>query len=148
MPRPASTAATSSISRPERIIITSVEPDHLDYFHDLEDILSAFEAYGRSLPFQGTLIYCADDPGASAAAARIFKRRDDLTLVPYGRTAAGAFRVVSEEQGQGVSRFQLAGLDCGFALRIPGEHSVLNAAAALALCTRLWEKERGSARGI
>ena len=134
--------------RPERIIITSVEPDHLDYFHDLEDILSAFEAYGRSLPFQGTLIYCADDPGACSAAARIFKRRDDLTLVPYGRTAAGAFRVVSEEQGQGVSRFRLAGLDCGFALRIPGEHSVLNAAAALALCTRLWEKERGSARGI
>jgi UDP-N-acetylmuramate--alanine ligase len=130
--------------RPERIIITSVEPDHLDYFRDFDDIMDAFESYGRSLPYQGTVIYCADDPGASAAAARIFKRRDDLAMVPYGRSAAGAFRVVAEEQGRGVSRFRLAGMEALFALRIPGAHSVLNAAAALALASCLWEKERGS----
>ena len=131
--------------KPERIVITSVEPDHLDYFRDLEDIMSAFEAYGRSLPYQGMVIYCADDPGASAAAARIFKRRDDLSMVPYGRSAAGAFRIVDEEQGEGVSRFRLAGLAGGFALRIPGSHSVLNAAAALALAGSLWQKEHGAA---
>ncbi len=127
----------------ERIVITSIEPDHLDYFKDLEDILSAFETYGRSLPFQGTVVYCADDPGASAAAARIFKRRDDLRMVPYGRGAAGDFRLTAVEQGEGRSRFSLAGIPGGFALRIPGEHSVLNAAAALALTSLLWERERG-----
>ncbi len=38
---------------PERILITSIEPDHLDYFRDLEDIIDAFESYGRSLPVPG-----------------------------------------------------------------------------------------------
>jgi UDP-N-acetylmuramate--alanine ligase len=133
---------------PERIIITSIEPDHMDYFRDLEDILCAFEAYGRTLPFQGTVIYCADDAGASAAAARIFARRDDLVMLPYGRSAAGSFRITSEELGEGVSRFRLAGLEGSFALRIPGSHSVLNAAAALALSASLWQKEHGSAAGM
>jgi UDP-N-acetylmuramate--alanine ligase len=133
---------------PERIVITSIEPDHLDYFRDLEDILSAFETYGRSLPFAGTVVYCADDPGASAAAARIFKRRDDLLMVPYGRRAEGDFRLTELEEGEGRSRFSLAGVPGAFALRIPGEHSVLNAAAALALASRLWEREHGGMRGV
>lgn len=127
----------------QRIVITSVEPDHLDYFRDLEDILSAFEAYGKSLPSQGTLLYCADDPGASAAANRILKGRDDLAPVPYGRNASGAFRITDIRQGQGVSRFNLAGMGQRFSLRVPGDHTILNAAAALALAVRLWEKEHG-----
>ncbi len=128
---------------PERIVITSIEPDHPDYFKDLEDILGAFETYGRTLPFQGAVVYCADDPGASVAAARIFKRRDDLRMVPYGKSAEGDFRLTSVEEGEGRSRFSLAGIPGTFALRIPGEHSVLNAAAALALTCLLWERERG-----
>ena len=104
---------------PERIVITSIEPDHLDYFRDLEDILSAFETYGRSLPFGGTVVYCADDPGASAAAARILKRRDDLLMVPYGKSAEGDFRLTAVEEGEGRSRFSLAGTPGAFALRIP-----------------------------
>jgi UDP-N-acetylmuramate--alanine ligase len=131
----------------DRIVITSIEPDHLDYFKDLEDILSAFETYGRSLPFKGTVVYCADDPGASAAATRIFKRRDDLRMVPYGRNAAGDFRLTAVEQGEGRSKFSLAGIPIGFTLRIPGEHSVLNAAAALALSSLLWEREFGEMKG-
>ena len=127
----------------ERIVITSVEPDHLDYFRDLEDILSAFETFGRSLPFQGAVISCADDPGARAAAARIFKRRDDLTMVPYGTSAEGPFRITDVEQGEGVSRFTLAGLSARFSLRVPGDHMILDAAAALALSCRLWEREHG-----
>lgn len=133
---------------PERIVITSIEPDHLDYFKDLEDILSAFEMYGRSLPFHGTVVYCADDPGARAAAARIFKRRDDLRMVPYGKSAEGDFRITRVEEGEGRTSFSLAGIPGAFALRIPGEHSVLNAAAALALTRLLWERERGGMKTV
>jgi UDP-N-acetylmuramate--alanine ligase len=133
---------------PERIVITSIEPDHLDYFKDLEDILSAFEMYGRSLPFQGTVVYCADDPGAKAAAARVFKRRDDLRMVPYGKSAEGDFRITRVEEGEGRTSFSLAGIPGTFALRIPGEHSVLNAAAALALTSLLWERERGGMQTV
>ena len=38
---------------PARIVITSIEPDHLDYFRDLPDMIDAFQAYGRSLPDGG-----------------------------------------------------------------------------------------------
>ncbi len=51
-------------------------------------------------------------PGPSAAAARIGARRDDLRLVPYGRSAAGAFRITAEEQGEGGRSFRLAGSRC------------------------------------
>ena len=128
---------------PERILITSIEPDHLDYYRDLEDIHDAFEAYGRSLPFQGIVVYCADDPGAAESARRIAKRRDDLLMVPYGKSADGPFRILRIEPGAGRNRFTLAGFPTTFELRVPGEHLVLNATGALALCAELWKKEHG-----
>lgn len=133
--------------RAKRIVITSIEPDHLDYFRDLEDMLSAFTSYGTSLPPGGALIYCNDDPGARTAAARIHAQRTDLVMLPYGRSAAGPFNVSREEAGNGRTRFALAGWQSPFTLRIPGAHNVLNAAAALALCSLLWEAERDERMG-
>jgi UDP-N-acetylmuramate--alanine ligase len=65
--------------------------------------------------------------------------------VPYGRTAEGDYRIVREELGEGYTRFSLAGGPASFLLKIPGEHNVLNAAAAVALCTLLWRRERAGA---
>jgi len=135
--------------RPARIVITSIEPDHLDYFRDLEDMLSAFTSYGISLPPRGALIYCQDDPGARAAAARIYAQRGDLVMIPYGRSAAGPFKIIREEPGSGRTIFALAGWPNQFTLRIPGAHNVLNASAALALCSLLWTAERNERmRGV
>lgn len=131
--------------RPARIVMTSIEPDHLDYFRDLDDVLDAFVSYGLRLVEGGTLIYCADDPGASTAAARISERRPDVRLVPYGRSAAGDWRVVAEEEGSGEVGFSLAGCTTRFALHVPGAHTVLNAVAALAVCSILWVREKGTA---
>jgi UDP-N-acetylmuramate--alanine ligase len=128
--------------RPRRIVITSIEPDHLDYFRGLPDMLAAFEEYGLKLSPGGTLIFCADDEGAREAARRIHAQRPDLALIAYGRSAEGPFRIAREEQESGRIRFWLAGPDCGFELKIPGGHNVLNAAAALALCLQLWHADR------
>lgn len=128
--------------RPRRIVITSIEPDHLDYFRDQQDILSAFQEYGTSLAQGGTLIFCADDEGAREASRRISAARADCGLIAYGRTADGPFHVSREEQGRGSTRFQLRGIAADFELKVPGEHNVLNAAAALALCGELWQAEK------
>jgi UDP-N-acetylmuramate--alanine ligase len=133
---------------PSRILITSIEPDHLDYFKDLNDIQSAFEEYGALLTKGGSLVYCADDSGAAAAASRILSHRTDVRALPYGRTAQGAFRVIEESAGDGCSGFALAGWPQRFTLRVPGAHSVLNAAGALALCSLIWEKEHGGTDGM
>ncbi|HET6452124.1 MAG TPA: Mur ligase family protein, partial [Spirochaetia bacterium] len=130
--------------RPTRIVITSVEPDHLDYFRDIQDILSAFCEFGELLPRDGTLIYCGDDPGARTAAGLIAGKRPDLEQVAYGRTVSGPFQIVLEEALPGLARFRLRGVDVPFELQVPGDHNVLNAAAALALCSHLWRKEHAA----
>jgi UDP-N-acetylmuramate--alanine ligase len=129
---------------PAHLLITSIEPDHLDYFRDLEDMITAFEEYGELLARGGTLAFCADDAGAVEAARRTAVRRKDVRLLPYGRGAGGAFRIVGESGGSGRSCFRLDGFDATFTLRVPGSHNVLNAAAALAVCSLLWKEERGS----
>jgi len=126
---------------PSRIVLTSIEPDHLDYFRDLEDLLDAFQEYVLLLPHGGVLVYCHDDAGAREAARRVHARRDDIVLIPYGREAEGAYRVVNERQGTGRSMFSLGGEGTEYSLRIPGEHNVLNAAAALCVCDLLWKEE-------
>jgi len=128
---------------PRRIILTSVESDHQDYFPDYKSILDAFVEYCRLLPSGGQLIYCADDPGASEAAKIIESEKRGITLVPYGFTAPGDYRVVSYYVEKERAYFSFAGFSRQFKMRIPGRHQALNAAAAVAL-TALLLKEQGA----
>ncbi|MDR3200779.1 MAG: UDP-N-acetylmuramate--L-alanine ligase [Spirochaetales bacterium] len=119
--------------RPRWIILTSVEEDHLDYFKDYADIRGAFLEYCRKLEKKGALIYCADERGACEVAREIQKERPDLRCIPYGRAADGEYRISHVTQKPGATVFRLAGIDTDFEARIPGFHTVLNAAAAAAL---------------
>ncbi len=113
-------------------VITNVEADHLDTYRDLPDILDAFAAFANRVPFYGSVVLCADDPGARSLVPRIERR-----VVTYGqsveaslvagnvRLEAGgtSFEVVDSEQGSlGTAR-----------LRLPGRHNVANALAAIAV---------------
>jgi len=128
---------------PRRIVVTSVEADHLDYYRDLDDVLEAFSAYALSLPAGGQLIYHCDDPGAAEIASRMRGQRGDVQLVPYGAQADGEFRVEPLQELEGEVRFALAGFDGEFAVHVPGRHSAFNAAAAVALAVSLLREERG-----
>ncbi|MBI9102962.1 MAG: UDP-N-acetylmuramate--L-alanine ligase [Spirochaetales bacterium] len=122
---------------PDHIILTSIEPDHLDYFKGYDDIFSAFMEFIALLPKGGSLIYCADEEGASEAARKTEHMRPDVFLIPYGINCDGPFRIVNTKLLPGENRFSLAGWEAEFSLRVPGKHTVLNAAAALALVSRL-----------
>lgn len=126
---------------PKRIVLTSIEPDHLDYFTGYLDILSAFMEYIDLLPQGGELIYCADDPGAVEAAHRSALDRPDIVLTPYGEEATGPFQIVSSAQEAGQNRFRLACWERDFVLPVPGKHLQLNGAAALAVVTSLLREE-------
>lgn len=129
---------------PTRILLTSVEPDHLDYFRDGEDIRSAFVSYVERIHADGSLIYCADDAGAVGVADDLRTRRGDVSFIPYGTHADGRFRISEIEQGEGVSRFRLQGWnELELELRVPGHHVVLDAAGAVAVCVMLLEEENG-----
>jgi len=129
---------------PARIILTSVEIDHQDYFETYESIRSAFVRYCRLLPEGGTLIYCADDAGASETAEIIVKEKPDIELIPYGFTSCGDYKITSFKVESGTSIFTLAGSSLEFKLKIPGLHEALNAAAAIALTASLERQESGA----
>ncbi|MDR3343009.1 MAG: UDP-N-acetylmuramate--L-alanine ligase [Treponema sp.] len=128
---------------PRRILLTSVEGDHQDYYPTYESIRDAFLEYGRLLPLGGELIYCADDPGAVEVAETLDREGRGIRCIPYGFSATGAFRIrsyhVTHEQGE----MSLAGFPGPLQVCIPGRHSALNATAALALTGSLVKKEFG-----
>jgi len=129
---------------PQRIILTSVESDHQDYFPDYESIRDAFIEYCRLLPSGGQLFYCADDPGASEAADIIEKENRGIELIPYGFTALGDYRIVSYDVEGEKAVFSIAGIPGEIKICVPGRHQALNAAAAIALTNALAKKEFGS----
>lgn len=125
---------------PSVLLVTSIEMDHPDYFKSLDDIYDAFLSYINRLPIGGEVIYCADDNGCLDLIRRI-DNRDDLILTPYGETAKGDFRVKNIQSKKGVNRFELQGFSTDFDLRIPGHHTVLDAAGAIAVATALCKME-------
>ncbi|MDR3130929.1 MAG: UDP-N-acetylmuramate--L-alanine ligase [Treponema sp.] len=128
---------------PRRIVLTSVESDHQDYFPSYEAIRDAFLEYAAKLPPGGALIFCADNPGASETAAEAARRGRGIRLVPYGFTAAGPFGITDFAVSEGRLALRLRVFQTEFVLRVPGRHNALNAAAALALTDSLVRAEFG-----
>lgn len=126
---------------PDKIILTSVESDHEDYYPTYESILTAFMQYVEKLPQFGELIYCADNKGAVEVANYIFSSRPDLIFTPYGQKATGEFKLNYDGIKNGRQYFSLAGFAGEFSLGIPGKHNALNATAAIALALQLLRKQ-------
>jgi len=127
--------------RPRKIVLTSVESDHQDYYPTYESILAAFMQYVDLLPQFGELIYCADDPGACEAAKLIYASRPDIVFTPYGEKALGDWRLAVKGIKDERLVFSLAGVRGEFRLRVPGRHNARNAAAAIALAMSLLREE-------
>lgn len=130
---------------PQKIVLTSVESDHEDYYPTYGDILDAFVDYLCLLPENGTVIYCSDDKGACEAVENARLQRQDIKFIPYGEYAPGDFGIVFGRIEDGKQYFTLSGFDEEFAVRIPGHHEVLDAAAAIALSIELLKTDRASA---
>ena len=125
---------------PQKIILTSVESDHQDYYPTFADIQNAFVDYICKLPKYGTLIYCADDKGAVETAEIAKSKRSDIKYVQYGENAVGDYKVTlgSVENGRQHFNIAVAGECC---LCVPGVHNVKNAAAAFALCVEIMKED-------
>ncbi len=141
---------------PDILVVTSIEEDHLDYYSGLADIKRAFLEYAHNLPPDGTLIYCVDDPGARELAETVagereasegVKQGEGISLIPYGFRAIGPYAVTSCKTEPGRTLFSLGGFEGEFTLKIPGTHTVENAAAAIAVCSLLIEREREETGG-
>ncbi len=130
---------------PQKIILTSVESDHQDYYPTFTDIQAAFVDYICKLPPHGQVFYCADDSGASQTIEIVLKRRADIQAIPYGTNAKGDYKIVFGDCKNGFQFFTIDAIgEC--ALCVPGDHMVRNAAASVALCLELLREDKKDSR--
>ena len=111
-------------------VVTNIDREHLDHYADLDEIKAAFIEFVNKVPFYGLAILCLDDENVQSILPRINRR-----VLTYGTSAQAGMRVTRGSSGHLATRFHLEyqGRDLGcFRLPIPGEHNVLNAAAAAA----------------
>ena len=128
--------------RPQIEIVTNLEHDHPDLFDTPAVYLSAFLKFVGRLPSGGTLICDHDDVGARQLLAE--SNRDDIEVITYGIDDALTgvhFRAVALQPNQlGGTDFVIlrSGETLGLArLRVPGEHNVRNALAAIVACDKV-----------
>src|SRR5262249_26638024 len=117
-------------------VVTTIDREHLDQYHSLEDIQDAFTQFVNRVPFYGAAILCLDEPNVQAIIPNI-KR----PIITYG-VSTQADLVISDVKFVAPgrqSRLPRRGDDLGlFRLRPPpGIHNVRTAAAAAAVALYL-----------
>ena len=116
--------------RPVAACVTRLELDHPDVYPTLDAYRAPFVELAQSMPPDGLLVLCADDPECAGLAAHAACR-----VVTYGCDEGADWRVhLGNDTGQR-QRYtvaEAAGLH-EVALTFPGRHNALNATAALVL---------------
>ncbi|MFH0919928.1 MAG: UDP-N-acetylmuramate--L-alanine ligase [Fibrobacterota bacterium] len=113
-------------------VITTLEAEHLDCYTDLDDIKSAFVTFAEQVPFYGAVILCIDEPSVLDLLPRLKQK----VVLTYGFSADADYRVTKHCVTEHGSRFSVAyrGRLLGeVELRVPGEHNIKNAMAAVAV---------------
>jgi UDP-N-acetylmuramate--alanine ligase len=113
--------------RPEIALVTNVDADHMDFYRTMGALESAFGEFVANA--SGTVVVCADDPGASALGAGRASR------VTYGFAESADVRAQDVAHDARGSRFTLVagGRPAGeVTLSMAGRHNVLNAVGAAA----------------
>jgi UDP-N-acetylmuramate--alanine ligase len=115
---------------PAIAVITNIDREHLDHYAGLAEIQTAFVSFANKVPFYGAAVVCLDDPNVQAIIPRIERRiltygareRADITASDISFSDFGvSFQVQRSDHTLGAIHLQ-----------VPGQHSVLNALAAVA----------------
>jgi len=120
---------------PAIAVVTNIEREHLDVYHDLADIKREFTRFVNRVPFYGSVVLCMDSP-----AVRSIRNRAKRRVVTYAVESAADFRAKDIQLYGFSSAFTLlyTGKEVGrFNLPVPGVHNVANALAALATGSEL-----------
>ena len=125
--------------RPKIEIILNIDSDHLDYFKDIEHIVSSFDRFANFVPEDGKIIAYDANPFVSEVI------KGHSNLITYGYNKNSTFYISDVAFADGMPSFHLNynGEDLGgINLSIPGEHNILNATAAFACCYALGVDKR------
>jgi len=124
--------------KPQMAVVTNIEHDHPDCYPTEKDFYVAFVEFGRTLPVDGLLIACLDDPGAAKllheGGLPDGRRSYGINSQPIGEPDYRGSKI--EENDRGGYDYDLSFRGRQLArinLKIPGLHNVRNSLAALAV---------------
>lgn len=110
--------------RPETVVITNIDYDHMNYYKTEENLLYNFRQFALKIPFYGQVIACGDDRLVRAALKNFPKR-----VIYYGFNTDNDFSISGQNSDYIVQR---DGKVLGeLQLKLPGRHNALNSLAAL-----------------
>src|SRR5262245_31670693 len=116
-------------------VVTNIDREHMDCYRDMADVEQAFLDFIDRVPFYGMAVLCHDDERLRNMLPRLARR-----ATTYGLDEDADFRVRTANgkcgSGKHLAHFSVdyRGKSLGdFHLRVPGNHNVLNAAAAVAV---------------
>jgi len=116
---------------PDYPIITNIDREHLDYYRDFEDIISAYKRFIGNMKDPGCLFACGDDPAVRRISSD-FKKR----IIYFGLSADNDFYPENIVLNEFSSSF-----DCcvrgktlvRINLPLSGRHNISNSLAVIAL---------------
>ncbi|MEW6358230.1 MAG: UDP-N-acetylmuramate--L-alanine ligase [Planctomycetota bacterium] len=115
---------------PHVAVITNIEEDHLDYYHDIHEITESFREFASQVPGDGLIVANTQDRNVRTAVAK-----QQARVETYGvRVEAdwmGSEPVWDGERTRFHASFQGAPIG-EFELKVVGVHNVLDALAAMA----------------
>jgi UDP-N-acetylmuramate--alanine ligase len=116
---------------PTLAVVTNIDREHLDTYHDLADLQEAFLGFANKVPFYGSVVLCLDDPPVQDILPRVERH-----VVTYGLSAQAQVSARNVKVSQKSTTFEVTqgGIPLGsLTLLVPGLHNVANALAACAV---------------
>jgi len=124
---------------PKIIVLTNIEREHLDYYKNLPNILKTFKEYVGHLPEDGALVANEDDENIN----KIFN-----FSARGGSALGGQIPISNQFSILKFSKKQREAKDIKKILKVPGEHNVSNALAALSVARLLEVSDRTSFKAL
>jgi UDP-N-acetylmuramate--alanine ligase len=115
----------------DAVVVTNIEPDHLEHYGGFEPLRAAFHRFAATAP--GPRVLCLDDAETAALAARL--RADGLAVTTYGTTPGADFHISPLRQARTGTTMRVTRPDgdpVELELPVPGLHNARNAVAAFA----------------
>ncbi len=116
---------------PNVAVVTTVDEEHLNHYAGIDAIKEAFIEFVNKVPFYGAAIVCLDEENIQAIIPRIIRR-----VITYGFSQQADVRATDVTlDGQSVT-FNVSLRDSKLGsvlLRMPGQHNIANALAAVAV---------------
>lgn len=113
-------------------VILNIDEDHLDYYKNLDHIISSFTKFAMSIPKKGTLIINNDDYNAKKIIPHV-----DCNIVTFGINVQSDIMAKNITfNDDGLPTFELYKEDeliSEITLNIPGTHNIYNALASASI---------------